>query len=602
MTCPGPPMHTRATLRVSVICLIGVITALLTAPPAAALLSIDFEQPYYVHDGWQVWDFCLIEHEDLYRIFYLAVPESDADPMASDSIWMASSPDLIHWSEPQAVLSVSWDAWEAGAVWAPDVVFDEVSGKWWMAYTGVALNRSQSICMASSEDLVTWTKSAQNPVVSPDHPPFFYFPDNGWAECRDPYLYHKGDRWHMLATVKTDDLENGRGALLHAASMDLETWTHFTVFMDNDGETPGRALESSQYHEITGAHHLIFHEYGSQGVTWIGSEDPEQWTFDLRVSIDSGIAPEVDSFDGGESWLLSRAAPYQDPTNPVVSVVTRFDELGFRQGTVAPTVRREDPWLRDFAEYGGSICLGNPCFGDNAAARGEAPAGTVGWGYLGTREYFRGPLSNRGAAGTQLGKTATGFLRSHDFVVEGTAMRFLMGGSEQPEQCYMALVDAEADTTLRHASGQGAESMTLRWWDLSALQGRTVYLYIADTSTEGYLDVDEIHETLDDLTAVPVDAPAVAGLRDAGARPNPFNPQTTLHFSLDRATTVDAEIYDLRGRRIWSSGSMAGRVGENTVAWTGVDAAGRTVPGGVYIYRIATSRAEVVSGKLTLIP
>lgn len=589
------PLHWLLAAAVSV-------ALLLSALPASALLSIDFEQQYYVHQGWQVWDFCLIEHDGLYRIYYLAVPESDADPMNSDNIWMSTSEDLRRWSEPQTVLSVSADPWEQGALWAPDVVYDQASGRWWMAYTGVALNRSQAIGMAWSTDLETWTKSEHNPVVAPEHEPFLYNPAGGWAECRDPYLYHQGDRWHMLATVKTDDMEGGRGAILHAASMDLEIWTHNSVFMSNDGETPQAALESCQYHVVSEGHHLFFHEYASSGITWIGTLDPAVWSLAYRATIDLGIAPEIDSFDGGESWLITRCAPFQSPVNPEVSVVTRIDTLGFRQGNVAPTVFREDPWERQFADYGGSMCLGNPCFGDNPAARGEEPAGSVGWGYLGTREYFRGPLSNRGAAGIQLGVTATGYLESKPFVVEGLSMRFLMGGSNQPDQCYMALMDAEADTVLRHATGHGHETMIERLWDLIDLQGRTVYLRIEDSSLDGYLNVDEIHETTDDITAAPRTVPAVAGLHDLGPSPNPFNPRTSLRFRLDRAVPVDVAVFDLRGRRLWTSGPVAGRAGENSVDWGGVDGAGRAVPGGLYMYRITTDDGAAVAGKLMLIP
>lgn len=583
------------TLLISALVLFG-------AGRAGALLSIDFEMPFYVHPEWQVWDFCIVEDQGTYHIFYLAVPEAFPQPSASDIIWHATSVDLRRWSEPEPAVTVSEEVWETRAVWAPDVVWDPASSRWWMAYTAVDELYNQRICMASSENLYDWTKSTANPVFEPTGDAFLYRPEYGWAECRDPYLYHDGERWHMLATALTPDLPQGRGAVLHTTSDDLKDWAEPDVLASNDGETPWNALESVQYHQVNGGYHLFLHEYSSQGITHLGSLEPANWTFADRMTIDLGIAPEVDSFDGGQNWLLSRAAPFQVPTNPVVSVAIRIDTLVFRQGDVEPGVFREDPWERDFVAYSGSMCIGNPCFGDNPAARGDPPAGLVGNGYFGSREYNRGPLSNRGAPGVMLGNTATGFLMSHDFVIEGSSIEFLIGGSDMPEHCFIALMDAEADTVIMRATGPGAETMVPRAWDVAALQGRTVYLRIEDSAFDGYLNLDEIHETHAVITAVDADVPAAAGLVDGGATPNPFNPSTRLSYRLADAAAVTVTVHDLRGRRVWGTGPLAARAGENDVTWAGVDNRGQRVPGGVYVYRIVTDAGLSVAGKMTLVP
>jgi hypothetical protein len=572
------------------------------AGPAGALLSIDFEQPFYVHPDWQVWDFCIVEDQGTYHIFYLAVPEANPQPSASDIIWHATSTDLRKWSEPEPAITVSEEVWETRAVWAPDVVWDEASSLWWMAYTAVDELNNQRICMASSANLDDWTKSTANPVFEPTGSTFLYRPEYGWAECRDPYLYHDGELWHMLATALLSDLPQGRGAVLHTTSTDLKDWAEPDVFMANDGETPWNALESVQYHQVTGGHHLFLHEYSSQGITHLAGLAPADWTFADRLTIDLGIAPEVDSFDGGQTWILSRSAPYQVPNNPVVSVAIRVDSLVFRQGAVEPSVFRADPWDHDFAAYSGSMCLGNPCFGDNPAARGDPPAGLVGNSYFGSREYNRGPLSNRGAPGVMLGNTATGVLMSHDFVIEGSSIEFLIGGSDMPDLCFIALMDAATDTVIMRATGPGSETMVPRTWDVAALQGRSVYLRIEDSAYDGYLNLDEIHETDAVITAVDDSLPAAVGLVDVGATPNPFNPSTRLSYRLAAATEVSVSVHDLRGRRLWRSDRLAGHRGENHVTWTGIDDQGRRVPGGVYVYRIVTAGGEAVAGKVTLVP
>lgn len=595
--------HSRRTVSRTPTALLLALTGLLLAAPAPGLLSIDFEQPYYVHPGWQVWDFCIVEHESLHHIFYLAVPIDDASPTNSDAIWTSSSPDLIHWSEPEIAIEISDLPHENEALWAPDVVLDEETGTWWMAYTGVDDLYNQSICLARSRNLEDWTKLETNPVVRPSFPEFLYNPDLGWGECRDPYLFEQDGLWHMTVSVLRADLPGGRGAIGVASSEDLIDWSDLEVFCLNDGETPERALESSQYHVVTGGHHIFFHEWASGGISHIGALEPGVWTLADREFIDLGIAPEVDSFDGGESWLFSRCGPFEEPGQEAFSVVVRIDALNWRQGAVAPTVFRVDPLARDFASYSGSSILGNPCFGDNPARRGEEPAQPVGNFYFGSQEYFRGPLSNRGAAGIDLGETATGQLSSHPFVIEGYAIRLLVGGSNQPDHCFVALRDAATDSTLRHATGHGSETMTPRWWDVTELQGREVYVHIEDSSFDGHINVDEIHETMDIITPAPeADAVPTAAVVRHDAHPNPFNPRTTVTFELARPATIAVAVYDLRGRRIWRSPVRRVEAGAGTVTWTGVDRAGRRAPGGLYIYRILADGRPAGSGKLFLVP
>jgi hypothetical protein len=72
-----------------------------------------------------------------------------------------------------------------------------------------------------------------------------------------------------------------------------------------------------------------------------------------------------------------------------------------------------------------------------------------------------------------------------------------------------------------------------------------------------------------------------------GSRPNPFNPQTTLEYSLPAAMAVDLSIYDVRGqlvRRLVAGEQAAGR---HTATWLGEDDEGRRQASGVYLVRFA---------------
>jgi hypothetical protein len=99
-----------------------------------------------------------------------------------------------------------------------------------------------------------------------------------------------------------------------------------------------------------------------------------------------------------------------------------------------------------------------------------------------------------------------------------------------------------------------------------------------------------------DVTATP---PATPSLH-LGAAPNPFNPRTTLHFSLPATASVDLRIYDLAGRHVRQLATGRHAAGEHRIRWNGRDDAGGEVPTGVYLVRLraggrtATERVTLV--------
>ena len=89
---------------------------------------------------------------------------------------------------------------------------------------------------------------------------------------------------------------------------------------------------------------------------------------------------------------------------------------------------------------------------------------------------------------------------------------------------------------------------------------------------------------LDELTAAPA-APLAARL--LAPHPNPFNPQTTLRFALAEPARARLSIVDARGRELRLLLDAALPAGERALIWDGRDAAGRALPAGVYLARLA---------------
>lgn len=99
--------------------------------------------------------------------------------------------------------------------------------------------------------------------------------------------------------------------------------------------------------------------------------------------------------------------------------------------------------------------------------------------------------------------------------------------------------------------------------------------------------------------SVDVDGPPVPATRLA-ARPNPFNPSTRLAFSLPAAAHVVLDVFDARGRRVRRLLDEPRSSGLFTTDWDGRDAAGRPLPGGLYLVRLLAGGA-VSTLKLSLV-
>ena len=69
-------------------------------------------------------------------------------------------------------------------------------------------------------------------------------------------------------------------------------------------------------------------------------------------------------------------------------------------------------------------------------------------------------------------------------------------------------------------------------------------------------------------------------------QPNPFNPSTTIRYSLEAAGSVRLLVYDTTGRRVRSLVQGSESAGEHSVAFDGRDDRGDVLASGVYFYRL----------------
>ena len=89
--------------------------------------------------------------------------------------------------------------------------------------------------------------------------------------------------------------------------------------------------------------------------------------------------------------------------------------------------------------------------------------------------------------------------------------------------------------------------------------------------------------------------------------PNPFNPATTIRYTLPHAGKVSIRIFNLLGEEVRGWQNVTKPSGEHTLLWDGTDARGIEVSSGVYVLQISYRSFEsgalpiAQSRKLTLV-
>ena len=77
--------------------------------------------------------------------------------------------------------------------------------------------------------------------------------------------------------------------------------------------------------------------------------------------------------------------------------------------------------------------------------------------------------------------------------------------------------------------------------------------------------------------------------------PNPFNPETTIRFTLPRAAQVNLTVYNLRGQEVATLVQKQLSSGSHQVVFTGSE-----LSSGIYFYQLSTPK-KVLTGKMTIL-
>jgi hypothetical protein len=126
------------------------------------------------------------------------------------------------------------------------------------------------------------------------------------------------------------------------------------------------------------------------------------------------------------------------------------------------------------------------------------------------------------------------------------------------------------------------------------------YALVYGSTLQELLDnVDAANDAYNPASPVSDNSP-IKIFRLAQNHPNPFNPSTSIKYSVAREGHIDLGIYDLSGRLIRTLVSETRGIGNYTETWDGLNASGGAVPSGMYFYKYS-SGGESTTRKMTLL-
>jgi len=160
-------------------------------------------------------------------------------------------------------------------------------------------------------------------------------------------------------------------------------------------------------------------------------------------------------------------------------------------------------------------------------------------------------------------------------------------------------IETAAPFSIIDGAGNALEVMNLVIQPNSFLQFDLRFAPTAIGSFEGTLIINSDDATNPSIivtltgTANPVDnddpiLPAVTALK--GNYPNPFNPRTTISYSVKEQGPVSIGIYNLKGQLVKTLVSEAKAAGEHSVIWEGDDDNGRQASSGIYLYKMYSGK------------
>ncbi|MGC9399903.1 MAG: family 43 glycosylhydrolase [Anaerolineae bacterium] len=269
----------------------------------------DGDWPPCEQPGWFPSEFDLKDH----TVFWYTDAYYIASIYMGDLGWenrfaYARSKDLCTWEDLGTILSDRPpDGWDSSRIWAPFVL--EVEGTYYMYYTGVVSDVTQSIMLAVSDnpaDPATWQRRGM--IFQPSHEGMVWPGEGHWSDCRDPTVRFWGSLYYLYYTGQDKD---GGIVGLATAESPQGPWRDWGSILT----VPGAMLESSTVVYHNGWYYLLYHRSDGTGEEMRFGPSPSGPWSEPRL-FRPGWAHEIWKTAEG-AWMTSYLTSYQISIRPL---------------------------------------------------------------------------------------------------------------------------------------------------------------------------------------------------------------------------------------------------------------------------------------------
>lgn len=246
----------------------------------------------------------IIEHRGRFHLFFESTTAQPipGEPRGPLVICHYVSDDLEKWSPlPNTIRVGPAGAWDGYLLYHLDVIV--VDETWWMFYTGLdkaGAGQRQQIGIATSRDGITWTKHAENPVLSntryersipPEASHRSGNKDLGREWFRDPMVIFDppSKRWIMAVVARDPEKPvDTRACVAGFSSPDLIHWRD-----EGPIYSPGRfhTVETPSIVEHDGRHFLVYMSSTTWGVPIFSSDSHQNAGNFVAVSNTGPLGP-----------------------------------------------------------------------------------------------------------------------------------------------------------------------------------------------------------------------------------------------------------------------------------------------------------------------
>jgi Tol biopolymer transport system component len=257
--------------------------------------------------------------------------------------------------------------------------------------------------------------------------------------------------------------------------------------------------------------------------------------------------------------------------------------------TILDTETGEKHFLTDGSQY----CGVSEITPDNSAVIATLISGPGEYQLV--RIPFEGGEPEQLTIGDNLFTGHDEYVTDIDISPDGEWIAYTFGSNETAELSFLSLITGEtfkmlpdvSDTEISGGYGRFSPDGKKICYTLRGMNyGDGQNIYIKDIDLDSYMEVN-VEENSESFVLL-------------NNYPNPFNPVTTIEFTIPEAGFAELSVYNIAGQKVRELVSSEMTAGIHSAVWDGRDQQGNPVSSGVFISRLRT-RDNVFSNRMILV-